>query len=87
MKRGELRKLKIGTWVKITWDDAVGSDEGWIDDHKVETEIAACITVGKVIKKDRKQVVLAQSAGPNDNQVGNIWAIPLGWINQVEVWN
>lgn len=86
MKRTDSAKLKHGNWVRVTWDDAVGSDEGWVEARDHTTQVASCITVGKVIRKDRKQVVLAQSAGADDEQVGNIWAVPLGMITAVEVW-
>lgn len=80
------RALKLGQCVRITWDDAVGSDEGWVDAKDHQTVIAGCVTVGKVVRKDRKQIVLAQSWGTNDEQVGNLWAIPRGMITTIEVW-
>lgn len=81
----ETAKLKLGLWVRCTWDDAVGSDEGWIEAREHTTEVAACITVGKVVKKDRRQVTLAQSAGVGDDQIGNLWSLPLGMITKVEL--
>ena len=83
-----LPKLKIGEWVRINWEDAKVYDPGWVDKNKLDEkhDIAACITVGIVVKRDRKQVILAMSAGKNDEEVGTTMAIPLGWITEVEVW-
>lgn len=86
MKSLDRKKLALGNWVRVTWDDAVGSDEGWVEAKDHTTQTASCITVGKIIRKDKKQVVLAQSAGADDEQVGNIWAVPLGMITAVDLW-
>lgn len=83
----EIKKLKKGLWVRIHWDDILSDDDqGWVEEHKLEARVWPCITVGKVVKKTKKEVVLAMSAGANDNQVGTATAIPLGCITKVDVW-
>jgi hypothetical protein len=87
--RTETKKLKVGAWVLIHWDDIFSNDdEGWVEAHKTKVDVAECTTAGIVVKINRRRVVLAMSAGGKimDKQVGTFTAIPLGCINKVEVW-
>lgn len=64
--------------VLITWKDAETS-VGWeaIGDAQADT-IPACVSVGFVIKKTRKEIVLAQTMARGELN-GRI-TIPRGWI-------
>lgn len=86
MKRGDLSKLKSGTWVRVHWYDIVSADEGWIKPEDSKSDLAPILTCGIVVKRDKKMVVLAMSVGKTDKEIGTTWAIPLGVISQVEVW-
>lgn len=83
-------KIKQGAWVVLYWADAYVHDAGWINQDDISDEvhgIKPCISAGKVVKKDSKQVIIAATvgAGSDDKDVGNLFAIPLGWITKVEV--
>ena len=86
--------LQRGAWALIPWDDACAHNgQAWseVSDISAETRgIAHCITVGRVVLRDAKQVVLAQSSGPEEiekAQAGNTWALPLGMITRVQLIN
>lgn len=88
-QKEELLKLKKGLWVRVHWEDAKVEDSGWVDQNKLDMSkhgIAPILTVGRVVVKDRKQVVLAMSAGKADEEIGTTTSIPLGWITEVEIW-
>ena len=83
-------KLKVGAWVLVSWEDAYVHDEGWTDTDDITAEvhgIKPCLSAGKVLKKDHKQVFLAATigTGKDDKDVGSLFAIPLGWITGVDV--
>ena len=86
-----LPHLKPGAWVRIFWHDAASHDEGWATEAELENTVQPCITVGIVVKRDKKQVILAMTKGvPNeaneDPQYATTWAIPISWVTKTEVW-
>ena len=86
MARRKKPKLEIGRWYRVDWDDALASNPGWISlEEARKNGVAAIVTVGKVVHVDERQVILAQSAGgdDNDHEVMNTQAIPTGWITAV----
>lgn len=64
--------------VLVTWHDAE-TQHGWesVSDARVDT-IPACVSVGFVIKKTRKEIVLAQTIARGELN-GRI-TIPRGWV-------
>lgn len=82
----DLRKLKKGVCVRIHWVDVIaGNDQGWVEPKDIEAKPAECLSVGYVVRKDKRQVVIAMSIGKNDKEVNTIGQIPLGCITKVEV--
>ena len=85
----DLRLLKVGNLVKVGWDDAASHDDGWQEREEIINGVQHCTTVGFVVKRDRKQVVVAMSYGvhPHDGKEHycTTWAIPTGWITKVEI--
>lgn len=81
-------ELRVGSLVRVRWDDASSHDEGWSDLKDIVNRVQACDTSGWVVKRDRKQIVLAMSKGTSGAQVqyATTWAIPIGWIKSVERW-
>ena len=52
--------------VKVTWEDASGKDSGWISLEEINgwgDDISTVSTVGFLIKKDKKCIVVAHSKG------------------------
>lgn len=84
----DIRALKKGACVRVHWDDASSHDEGWAPESEIENRVQKCTTVGFVVKRDRKQVVLAMSRGKHvakeEMDYATTWALPLGWITRVE---
>jgi len=83
--------LKPGNWVRVTWHDAASHDEGWTTQEELENAVQLCVTAGIVVKRDKKQVLLAMSKGVpdkpgDDTQYATTWAIPIAWISKTEVW-
>ncbi len=83
--------LQPGNWVLIHWDDACANNSAaWTQPDGITPEshgTAACLTAGRVIFRNSKQVILAQSSGPGaveTVEAGNTWAIPLGMITKVQ---
>lgn len=74
--------------MRIHWVDVIaGNDQGWVVPDELDAPEAECLSVGIVVKKDKRQVVIAMSVGKNDKEVNTIGQIPLGCITKVEVWN
>lgn len=81
MRKSALRK---GAWLRVEWVDAAAGPLGWLDDAEIDERagLIAVETVGKVVKLDRKQVVLAQTAAGNGDHL-NVQAIPRAWIAKI----
>lgn len=65
--------------VKIEWIDSAQSG-GWHDADLVEfpLEELTCFTVGLVVHRDEKTIVLAQSWGASEeSEFGGLWCIPV----------
>ena len=89
MQKSPTSQLKVGALVRVTWEDASSHDEGWAKIEEIENRVQKCMTVGWVVKRDRKQVVLAMSHGkhPSDGveQYATTWALPLGFVTEILV--
>jgi len=69
--------------VKIEWVDANFSD-GWVSKTKARThQLAQCTTVGFVVKKNFKQITVAQSIS-NDNSFDSIMSIPIKCVKSIK---
>lgn len=80
--------LQPGALVRVRWEDAYATTETWIKDqdfNEAKHGIQAVYTVGYVWRRTRRQVILAQSIGVNDAEVGSTMAIALPWISEVKV--
>lgn len=89
MEKPDKTLLTIDTLVRVEWDDASSHDEGWATREDLENRVQRCTTVGFVVRKDRKQVLLAMSKGQHAAdtvmQYATTMAIPLGWVTRIKV--
>ena len=70
--------------VEIEWDDASTSKLGWEDIavYRAE-EVVACRSVGYLIRKDKRQVVIVQTQVGNQTGVMREIAIPRGMVKRM----
>ena len=67
--------------VRITWlDSAAAHNRPWIADNETVRALK-CSSVGFLIEKNRREVIIAQSL--NANQRGNVYAIPTSSIRKM----
>lgn len=88
MKPRKHPELVPGNWVRVRWEDAYVHDQGWvkIEDIDFKTKgVQVVISVGLVVRRDPKQVIIAMSKGQDDSEVGTTLAIPMGWIKATEL--
>jgi hypothetical protein len=85
LKAKRVRKVKPGDLVYVQWYDAVEDGTGWEDVTKCELVPHYCLSVGFVIRADKKAIVLAGTIGAHDGVKESIQrlAIPLGWVEEV----
>ena len=74
----------VGTLVKVTWNDAAQQIKVHaINAAEPETHLAVCETVGELIVKDRKALILVQHWSDTDGI--DVLAIPRDWCQEVEI--
>ena len=74
----------VGTLVKVTWNDAAQQIKiDTINAAKPEEHLAVCESVGELIVKDRKALILVQHWSDTDGV--DILAIPKDWCQDIEV--
>ena len=74
----------VGPIVKVTWNDAAQQIKvHTINAAKPEEHLAVCETVGELIVKDRKALILVQHWSDTDGI--DILAIPRDWCQSIEV--
>ena len=74
----------VGTIVKVTWNDAAQQIKiNTINGAKPEEHLAVCESVGELIVKDRKALILVQHWSDTDGV--DILAIPKDWCQDIEV--
>lgn len=66
----------------IYWIDAVASI-GW--EYETKSQPMECITVGKLIDEDDRQITLASTWGQFDDDHNCRMTIPKGWIKKRKV--
>jgi hypothetical protein len=73
-----------GPLVKIEWNDAAAQIKiHVINGNEPEEHLAKCVTVGELIVKDRKALILCQHWSDTDGI--DILAIPTDWVTKITV--
>ena len=74
----------VGPIVKVTWNDAAQQIKVHaLDAANPENHLAVCETVGELVVKDRKALILVQHWSDTDGI--DILAIPTDWCTKIEV--
>ena len=74
----------VGPIVKVTWNDAAEQIKiHAINGDNPEEHLAVCETVGELVVKDRKALILVHHWSDTDGI--DILAIPTDWVQQIEV--
>lgn len=74
-------KVKI---VQITWED-ITSQCGWIDTDDIDIEICICNSVGFLLKKTKKYILIAQTMAGDVEMCGNVKKIPMGVVKKIKI--
>ena len=73
-----------GPLVKVEWNDAAQNIKVHvINGNEPEEHLAKCVTVGELIVKDRKALILCQHWSDTDGV--DILAIPTDWATKITV--
>jgi len=73
-----------GPLVKVEWNDAAQNIKVHvIDGNEPEKHLAKCVTIGELIVKDRKALILLQHWSDTDGI--DILAIPTDWATKITV--
>ena len=73
-----------GPLVKVEWNDAAQNIKVHvINGNEPEEHLAKCVTIGELIVKDRKALILVQHWSDTDGI--DILAIPRDWCQEVEI--
>ena len=87
MDRMEEKGRKFGSagpLVKVEWNDAAQNIKVHvINGNEPEEHLAKCVTVGELIVKDRKALILCQHWSDTDGI--DILAIPTDWATKITV--
>ena len=74
----------VGPFVKVTWYDAASTfKESRINAQNPSEHLTLCETVGELVVKDNKAIVLVMHGSQCDGI--DIMAIPRDWCQQIEV--
>ena len=74
----------VGPIVKVTWNDAAGQIKiHAINGDNPEEHLAVCETIGELVVKDRKALILVHHWSDTDGI--DILAIPTDWVQKIEV--
>ena len=74
----------VGPFVKVTWNDAASTFKEYRINAKNPSEhLTICETVGELVAKDDKAVVLVMHGSQCDG--ADIMAIPRDWCQKIEV--
>jgi len=73
-----------GPLVKVTWNDAAQNIKiHCLDGNNPENHLAVCETIGELVIKDPKALILVQHWSDTDGI--DILAIPTDWAQKIEV--
>ncbi len=74
----------VGPIVKVIWNDAASSWKQYrINAENPEEHLTRCETVGEMVAKDDKAIVLVMHGSQCDG--ADIMAIPTDWAQEIEV--
>ena len=74
----------VGPFVKITWNDAASTFKEYrINADNPSEHLTVCETVGELVAKDDKAIVLVMHGSRCDG--ADIMAIPRDWVQKIEV--
>lgn len=77
------RKWPLPIMTEVEWDDA-NSNARWQDlgEMKNNHHVALCKSVGYLLKRDKKEILLVQTQAPEGDGAGVI-SIPIGFVRRV----
>ncbi len=74
----------VGPIVKVTWNDAASTFKEYrINAANPSEHLTVCETVGEMVAKDEKAIVLVMHGSQSDGC--DIMAIPTDWAQKIEV--
>ena len=74
----------VGPFVKLTWNDAASTFKSYrINAENPSEHLTQCETVGELVAKDDKAIVLVMHGSQCDG--ADIMAIPRDWCQKIEV--
>ena len=74
----------VGPFVKVTWNDAASTFKEYrINAENPSEHLTICETVGELVAKDDKAIVLVMHGSQCDG--ADIMAIPRDWCQKIEV--
>ena len=74
----------VGPFVKVTWNDAASTFKAYrINADNPSEHLTVCETVGEMVAKDDKAIVLVMHGSQCDGC--DIMAIPTDWAQKIEV--
>ncbi len=74
----------VGPFVKVTWNDAASTFKSYrINAENPSEHLTVCETVGELVAKDDKAIVLVMHGSQCDG--ADIMAIPRDWCQKIEV--
>ena len=82
--RGQETLGSVGPFVKVTWNDAASTFKQYrINAENPSEHLTVCETVGELVAKDDKAIVLVMHGSQCDG--ADIMAIPREWCQKKEV--
>ena len=82
--RGQETLGSVGPFVKVTWNDAASTIKQYrINAENPSEHLTVCETVGELVAKDDKAIVLVMHGSQCDG--ADIMAIPREWCQKIEV--
>ena len=82
--RGQETLGSVGPFVKVTWNDAASTFKQYrINAENPSEHLTTCETVGEMVAKDDKAIVLVMHGSQCDG--ADIMAIPRDWCQKIEV--
>ena len=74
----------VGPFVKVTWNDAASTFKAYrINANNPSEHLTVCETVGEMVAKDDKAIVLVMHGSQCDGC--DIMAIPTDWAQKIEI--
>jgi hypothetical protein len=74
----------VGPFVKVTWNDAASTFKSYrINAENPSEHLTQCETVGELVAKDDKAIVLVMHGSQCDG--ADIMAIPRDWCQKIEI--